>query len=47
MSLFDFLAQASFWQWIGFLHMCWILCFAINGIGPLINYVRNNENKKP
>lgn len=47
MGLFDFLAQAGFWQWMGFLHMCWVLAFAVNGIGPLIKYIRVNSEKKP
>ncbi len=46
MTLFDFLYQAGFWQWMGIIHLAWCAVFAINGVGPLINYIRQ-ENKEP
>ncbi len=46
MNLWDLLYQASFWQWMGIIHLAWVCALAINGIGPLIKYVRQ-EDKKP
>lgn len=45
MTLWGLLYQAGFWQWMGILHLAWVCAVAIHGIGPLINYVRQEQKK--
>ena len=45
MTICDLLYQASFWQWMGIIHLAWVFALAINGIGPLIKYVREGDKK--
>lgn len=47
MTLWDLLYQASFWQWLGIIHLAWVFmifaALAVGSLGPIITFIRKDN----